>query len=236
MDISKYRYKVEMHAHTSPVSSCSELAPERLIELLKQEDADAVVITNHFWPGYFERGGKDEMLEAYIKDYVDTKKAGEKAGISVILGMEMRFTENVNDYLVYGIDENDVCKAYDYLDKGIDVFYKEFKNDKNVILQAHPFRNGMEPVNPESLDGIEVFNMHRGHNSRVSQAAQYAKENNFIISCGTDFHHDYQPGDCFALTEFVPKDSYDIAKIVKEQDFVFDIYGNLIVPYTRLKK
>lgn len=234
MDITKYKYKVEMHAHTSPVSSCSELPPERLIELLSQHGADAVVITNHFWPGYFEKGSKDEMVEKYIKDYIDTKAEGEKAGISVILGMEIRFEENANDYLVYGIDENDIKRAYDYLDKGLDVFYKEFKNDKNIILQAHPFRNGMTLMNPESLDGVEVFNMHQGHNSRVAQAAAYAKENNFLIGCGTDFHHEYQAGHCFALTDFLPKDSYDIAKIVKEQNFLIDISGNVVIPAARV--
>ena len=234
MNISNYKYKVELHAHTSPVSSCSDLSAERIIELLSEHNTSAVVITNHFWPGFFENGDKDELIKKYIKDYTDTQKAGKKAGINVILGIEIRFTENDNDYLVYGINEDDLYCAYDYLDKGIDVFYKEFKTDKNIILQAHPFREWLERANPESLDGIEVFNMHQNHNSKVSQAAAWAKENNFLISCGTDFHHEYQAGACFALTDFLPKDSYDIAKIIKEQNFLIDISENIIIPRRRV--
>ncbi len=234
MNINDYKYKVEMHAHTSPVSPCSDLSPKKMIALLSEHNTSAVVITNHFFSGYFKDGDKDELIEKYIKDYTDTARAGKEAGINVILGMEIRFTENVNDYLVYGINEDDVYRAYDYLDKGIDVFYKEFKTDKNVILQAHPFRDGLERANPESLDGIEAFNMHQGHNSRNSMAATLAKEHNLLVSCGTDFHHEYQAGACFALTDFVPKNSYDIAKIVKEQNFVFDVSGNIIIPRGRV--
>ena len=234
MNIKNYKYKVEMHAHTSPVSPCSELPPERLIELLSEHDASAVVITNHFCPGYFEAGDKDELIKAYIKDYTDTAKVGEKAGINVILGMEIRFTENTNDYLVYGINEDDLYRAYDYLDKGIDVFYKEFKTDKNIILQAHPFRKGIERVKPESLDGVEAFNMHQNHNPSNAVSAMFAKKNNLLVSCGTDFHHEYQAGACFALTDFLPKDSYDIANIIRQQNFLFEVSGNIIIPYTRV--
>ena len=68
MNISNYKYKVELHAHTSPVSSCSDLSAERIIELLSEHNTSAVVITNHFWPGFFENGDKDELIKKYIKD------------------------------------------------------------------------------------------------------------------------------------------------------------------------
>lgn len=227
----KYKFKTELHAHTKPVSACSEIEPERLIELYKEKQADAVCITNHFSPYYFENGTKTEKIKEYIEEFEKTRKIGEKNGINVILGMEIRFTENANDYLVYGIGENELEYAYEFLDKGIDEFYKAFKNDSNVILQAHPFRDGMERANIKSIDGIEVFNMHLNHNSRVSRAAQYATENNLLVSGGTDFHHETHQGQCFVKTDFKPVDSFDIAKIIKDSNFVFDIGGSIAVPY-----
>ena len=49
----------------------------------------------------------------------------QKQGINVILGAEIRFTENVNDYLIYGIDEDELITIYDMLDLGIKEFYKQ---------------------------------------------------------------------------------------------------------------
>ena len=231
MFATTFKFKTEMHAHTKPVSLCSEVEPEKLIELYKKQNADAVVITNHFSPFYFKNGTKEEKLKEYISEFEAARKLGDKNGINIIFGIEIRFTENANDYLIYGIGEKELPYAYEFLDKGIDAFYKAFKNDNNVILQAHPFRDGMELANPKSIDGIEVFNMHPGHNSRVSMAAKYAAQNNFLISGGTDFHHVGHEGQCFLKTDFKPEDSFDVAKIIKDRHFVFDISKNIVVPY-----
>ena len=230
-ELQKYKYKTELHAHTKPVSSCSQIEPERLIELYKQAGADAVVLTNHFIPEFFAKRSKAEGLKEYYGAYTELLCWGEKKGINVILGMEIRFTENYNDYLVYGIEEKDLEIAYDCLDKGIDYFYKAIKNDKNLILQAHPFRDGMQLANSKSIDGIEVFNMHPHHNSRIAFAADYAKKTDFYISGGTDFHHEKHQGCCFLKSEKLPENSFDIAEILKSREFVFDIFGNTVIPY-----
>lgn len=227
----QYKYYTELHAHTKPVSRCSEITAARLIELYKKTNANAVVLTNHFTPELFYGISKKEGIKDYLNDFYELSRIGENAGINIILGMEIRFSENFNDYLVYGIDENDLNIAYECLDKGIDLFYKKIKNDKNIILQAHPFRNGMILANPKSIDGVEVFNMHPNHNSRVSLAAEYAKKNNFLIAGGTDFHHEGHQGCCFLKSKTLPENSFDIADIIKSRDFVFDIFGNTIIPY-----
>ena len=46
-----YPYKIELHAHTSPCSSCSEIVPKEMIRLMQEQHYDAVVITNHFYSG-----------------------------------------------------------------------------------------------------------------------------------------------------------------------------------------
>ena len=37
--------------------------------------------------------------------HISSKARGDELGLDVILGAELRFPENDNDYLVYGIDE-----------------------------------------------------------------------------------------------------------------------------------
>lgn len=231
-DIAKeYKYKTELHAHSSGISYCSEICGEELLKRYSKRGADSVVITNHMTPEYFAEDEAEEFAEKYVNEYKDIKKLGDDCGINVILGLEIRFTENINDYLVYGFEEDEVLNFAKSLKFGIDGFYKKFKNKKNLILQAHPFRDGMSLANPKSIDGIEVFNMHPNQNSRVASAAKYAKEQGFKISGATDFHHPGHEGCCFLRTKFKPQNSFEIAEVLKSGDFVFDISENIVLPY-----
>ncbi len=229
--LEDYKYKIELHAHTSPVSKCSQITPKRMIEAYKELGFSGLVITNHFFNGTLDLTDTKKAVEYYLKDYYDTKNYGEKNGIKVYLGLEARFPENSNDYLVYGVTEQDVYKAIELLKYDIKTFYKEFKTENNLILQAHPFRNGMELADPEFIDGVEIFNMHPNHNSRVAVAAKYAAEHSkFFISGGTDFHHEGQQGMCAACFDKLPTDSIELAKLLKQKDFIFKLGNSIILP------
>ena len=40
--------KIDLHVHTSEISLCGHLICQEVIELYRQTDYDAIVITNHF--------------------------------------------------------------------------------------------------------------------------------------------------------------------------------------------
>ena len=222
----EYKFKTELHAHTTPASGCSEITPEHLIEVYKEKGYTSIALTNHF---IVDDADPQEKITKYLDDYYKTIEIGKKEGINIILGSEIRFSENYNDYLIYGILPDDLYDINSLLDKGIDNFYKEYKNDKNIILQAHPFRNGIELANPESIDGIEAFNLHPGHNSRVGFAAQYARKHNFLITCGTDYHHFGHEGLCGILTKEPITDSHQLAQVLKNKDYIIDISGYKVI-------
>lgn len=221
-------YKTELHAHTSPVSGCSDIEPTNLIEIYKEAGYDSVVIANHFISQTLRGETVNDKVKWYLEDYYKCCEAGEKLNLNVILGAELRFTENNNDYLIFGICPEELSDIYELLPYGIDNFYKEYKKENNVIIQAHPFRDGMQSVNPESLDGIEVFNMHPNHNSRIGFAAKYARENNMIATCGSDFHHYGQDSLCALLTKKPLKSSYDVAKVLKSGKYSMSVSDFLI--------
>ncbi len=223
----KTYYKTELHAHTTPASGCSQIEPKELVGIYKENGYDSIVLTNHFTPDL--RGENvDEKIKLYLDDYYKCCEEAADLGINVILGAEIRFTENNNDYLVFGISPEDLHEIYRRLPYGIDSFYREFKNEKNIILQAHPFRDGMVRANKESVDGVEVFNMHPGHNSRIAFAAKYARENDMIAICGSDYHHHGQECLCGILTKQPLKDSYDVASVLKSRDYGISIGGYLV--------
>lgn len=232
----QYPYRIEMHAHTSPCSPCGTVAPDELVNIYLKLGYDAVVITNHFSSGYgiFENSSfsKDENLALYMKDYEDACRAAEKKNIRILLGAELRFSENINDYLLYGADYEALHIAYDYLEEGLESYYKNGKPQNSLLLQAHPFRSGMTQVNPELLDGIETFNMHPGQNSAIGFAVKYANETAFAVTtAGTDFH-DYSghhQGLSALRTSVMPQDSFELADILRHGDYLFEIGGEAII-------
>lgn len=227
----EYKYKIEFHAHTKPSSPCSDMTPKMLIERYSNLGFDGVVLTNHFVDFLIKSDNPQVVSDTYLKDYYEAKNEGEKHNLRVYLGMEVRFPENCNDYLIYGIEESNVKEIFSYIHGDYVTFYKAFKNDKNVILQAHPFRNNMVLQNPDYLDGIEVFNMHPNHNGKIALANKYANEHpHFIKTCGTDFHHDGHQGLGATLTKTLPENSYGVAEILKSKDYLFNLAGSIIIP------
>lgn len=228
MNINEYKYKAEIHAHTSPASGCAELSPDETLKRYSNIGFKAVTLTNHFY--YCDRP-KDFIVNKFLNDFYDAQNAAEKYGIKVILGMEIRFPENCNDYLVYGIEESDVPHLFDFSKTDYVTFYKEFKNDKNLVIQAHPFRDGMMRQDPGFLDGIEAFNMHPHHNSRIGIANQYAKQHpHLIVTSGSDFHHPNHEGTGGILTKTLPNNSFELAKILKSRDFLLNVGGSIVIP------
>ena len=225
-----YPYRIELHAHTSPVSNCSQISPREMAETYYNKGYDAVVITNHFYSAPNE--SKNEKLDWYLSDYEATKSEAEKYNLKVLLGAEIRFWENSNDYLIFGVDREILSICYDYLEKGIIQFRNEVKLPDSIFIQAHPFRNNMELVNPDLLDGIEIYNMHPNHNSRVALATRYAKENNIAIkTIGSDFHHPGVGHEAVSAlrTKILPTDSFELAKILRSGDYIFEIGEDSIV-------
>ncbi len=228
--IQEYKYRIELHAHTSGASLCSQISPEIMANKYAELGYDGIVITNHFI--YHDKTDKKEYIDKYLNDYELTKNYGEKLGLTVLLGAEIRFTENVNDYLLYGVDTDMLYYIYDLLPYGVENFRREFKSEKSIFLQAHPFRDNMTAVDGKLLDGVEVFNMHPGHNSRIGLASRYAMENKLdIITAGTDYHNPGRDGLAALRCKVLPNDSFAVATILKSRDYLLEIArNNIIIP------
>ena len=226
--MAKYPYKFELHAHSNPASGCSDLPPAELVERCKNAGASGLVLTNHaIW--WMQEQPKEQWCAQYLKDYRDTKEAGEKLGVKVLLGFEIHFPTNSNDYLLFGPDESFIPTLYDWLSSDLQHFYEQFHSEDTLILQAHPHRNNMEPVDPAYLDGYEVFNMHPGHNSRVSVAAKQHAANGGVITGGTDFHHRDHEGSLFTCFAEMPQDEKDLVRLLRSGNYVFMIADKIIL-------
>ncbi len=235
MDFSRitqiYKYRTELHAHSFPVSSCGRFSPAEVMEIYSNEGCNTVTITNHLKSKQLLKMPADELSEYYLSAYYQAREAAQKYGMNVALGVEIQFAESQNEYLVYGVCPEDMKRIVELLGTDIATFYREFKNDKNVILHAHPFRPNLDPTPVDSVDGIETFNTHPGHNSQIGVATKFAKQHGFIVSGGSDFHEEGRQATCLMRTKAPITDSYDVAAALKSRDVIFDMNGHIVIPY-----
>lgn len=225
-----YPYATELHCHTAGVSGCASISPEQLVRLYAGAGYAGIVFTNHMHFGKI-KNEKDLRLEAerHIKEYEIGKKEGERVGINVMFAAELRFTGDENDFLFYGPDPEFYLNLDYSKTRNLSDFSEAYRNDDNLLLQAHPFRTGMTLAPLEYIDGVEVYNLNVRHNSRVGIAAQYAEENGLISICGSDFHHLGDGQFCGLCTRERPECIADIVKAIKENDVCWRLGSSTMV-------
>ena len=221
--LQQYPYKIELHAHSSPASRCSEVSPEELVETYVNLGFDGMVLTNHFYVSNFVGMTAAEAVESHLRDYQRACKAAEALGLKVYLGTEVRFADHPNDYLIYGVNADILLAVYDHLEKGVVAFRQNVSMKDSLFVQAHPFRNPSTPADPILLDGMEVFNLHPNHNSRIALAQAYAKEHPQLIqTAGSDYHHPIpgHAGNTAVRTRILPSDAFELARILRSGDYL----------------
>lgn len=210
-----------MHLHTEETSVCGTVSAVDSIPLYKDYGYDAVIITDHFnrdyfFDYYFNNQSWEEAVEEWFKGVYTAQKAGEKCGLKVLWGMEIRFDGSCNDYLVYGITKEDILADPCMWEWGEEKFSQYIRAKGYFFAQAHPFRDRMERCNPELLSGVEVFNAHLYHNSRNDLAAEFCLENNLIPIAGSDFHHPNTLRGCGVLFLDEVKGINDVVRLLFE--------------------
>lgn len=188
-------YKYETHLHTDETSPCGKVRAEDAVRIYHNAGYTGIAVTDHYFNGFFEMHpflSWDKKIDLYLDGYRKAFTEGQRLSLDVHLGMEIRFNENANDYLVYGFNE-DFLRKYRKLYKLTLKAFRELTADKGIIIiQAHPFRLNMIPAPPSLIDGVEIYNGNPRHNSSNHLAVQYARDNSLKMLSGSDFH---QPQD-----------------------------------------
>ena len=225
-----YPCRLELHAHSSPASGCSEVPADELVRAFKEAGYDGLAVTNHLISDSIHSESKEKALEKFKKDLYLAYETGDKLGIKVYTGAELRFYKHSdNDYLFYGFSFDELPDIYDYLNTNLETFVAEYKKETSLLVQAHPFRNGMVRMDSNLLDAIEAYNVHQNHNSRVAVAALYAAEHGKIMTVGSDYHHPDFEGISATRTKFLPKDEAELISIIKNEEFIMEIGGRIML-------
>lgn len=217
-------FKTELHCHSNDISECARVNTTDIINKFVGKGYSTLVLSNHFSLGTMRFVGAtswDEWIDKYIAGYEKLKNDAQ-GKLNVLLGMELRFKQNVNDYLVFGITEKFLRSIPDVFDMNPDSFSKVAHENGCLFVQAHPFRNGMTVVNPCCLDGVEVFNGHLGHDSRNNIAEAWADKFGLIKTSGTDFHYTDSPANGGILTDTEITSMEQLVEVLKSGNYTLN--------------
>lgn len=213
--------KYELHSHTTETSQCAQITAKELVEKYKELGYSGIVITNHYSDFTFslkEIFNKKLRSEHYLKGYREAKKY-ETEDFCVLLGVELRFFLNGNDYLIYGVTEELVEKSPFLLPMYLKRTSAFFRKHGCIIIQAHPFRPYIYRANPKYLDGVEIVNG-KSTKEENEKALKWAEKKNLKIkTSGSDCHRVTGAGISGIETNEPIKNNDDLLRILKSGEF-----------------
>lgn len=218
-------FKTELHCHSATVSACGRTEPERIVELYLAAGYTSLVLTEHINNATFtceKYKGPDDWqskIDHYMEGYHRLKQAAGK-DLFVILGLECKLLcHSDTDLLVHGVTEEFLRATPDLVYTDFKTFSTRVREAGMLLFQAHPFRNNMLVLNPEYLDGYEIYNGHFKQNSRNDMAEIWAARMQKKVISGTDLHHEDCPIAGGILTEQPITSSADLLKTLREGNY-----------------
>ena len=191
----EYKYKYQMHTHTTPPSKCGVMTPRELCAALKEGGYSGAVLTNHFMHGNTGISRElpwEEFVGAYEKDYLDALDAAKEFDVDILFGIEEHVGGGV-EILLYGITPKWLYEHPELREGGIERYKKATEGTDILIIQAHPYRvreyiTTPGPLPIHFLDGIEVYNRaNQPHENPLAE--ELARENpHLILTSGADAH------------------------------------------------
>ena len=211
------------HTHTAETSKCGHLPAAEVVDRYVRNGFSGLVVTDHLHPEYLSRIDKDhdwnKVMDHYLSGYHASRKRGDEVGFQVILGAELRFPENDNDYLVYGIDE-DWLRSNPYVCcMSAREFFQKF-HDQVLIIHAHPYRDGNTVVFEDAVHGTEIINGNPRHDNHNDLALDLARRHpDFFRLAGSDTHQAGDEARAGVILPEKPADSFAYKDLIEQRRF-----------------
>lgn len=213
---------IDLHVHSKEISACGHVGITEIIDRYNAKGYNAIVVTNHLndWSiGLRDSDSWSEYVDTFVKPVDTGREYAKKYGMRVFLGCELRFENDANDFLVYGMTPEFMKEHPEIRRLGIKKLKALADENDFLVYQAHPFRNGMTVVPPEHLHGIEVGNGHPRHDSRNDIARLWADNYNLMMIAGSDFHDpdDEAHGGILSLRNV--NNEKELCELLRSNDF-----------------
>jgi hypothetical protein len=138
---------IDLHCHTLPLSQCSSLHPEELIDLARRRGLDGVCLTEHDTPW----------------DPEALADLGRRTGFLVLGAMEL--STDLGHVLAFGMPAGPAHFA-----SAAEAF-RAASAAGGLLFLAHPARDGLRRVSRESVDFFASVEAINGSDSRLQNLA-----------------------------------------------------------------
>lgn len=226
-------YLIETHLHTKEISHCGWLYADEIVQRYHAAGYSTLVVTDHYnmetWK-YLDIDPQQEVdvMPQFCQGYERVREEARQYGIQVILGAELRFYENNNDYLLYNFPQELLANPHQVMGMGVAAFSEAAREVGALLIQAHPFRKKCVPLAPMLLAGVEVLNanprhMHHNHNDWAQKLAAREGEA-FICTAGSDCHRIEDLARSGIRSQTQPTDRQSFAALLRSGEY------ELIIP------
>ncbi|MDD6679293.1 MAG: PHP-associated domain-containing protein [Firmicutes bacterium] len=217
-------YKIETHLHTMHVSKCGWMTAQELIAGYKAAGYDAVIVTDHYNRTTFDYLGIDttapgNKVGPFLDGFHRMEELGEKEGIRVFKGAELRFDESENDYLLFGYRDDLLAEPEEIFRMGIAGFSPIARGQGAILVQAHPYRKKCTPAIACYLDGVETRNCNPRHENNNALAEAYAEQFGLLTLAGSDCHRPEDVAVAGILSAELPGDSFGMARLIRSRRY-----------------
>ena len=156
---------IDLHCHTLPRSTCSQLEPEQLIEAARARGLDGICLTEHdrWWP--------DDELQ-------DLRR---RTGFLVLSAVEL--TTDLGHILAFGLPESASSAI------GAELAVSARKHSA-ILFLAHPTRDTLLRVNRQTVETFASVEAINGSDSRLQSMAATGLAKGFPLPGlgGSDAH------------------------------------------------
>lgn len=208
-------HPIETHAHTNVVSPCGCLSPTVLASEYSRAGYSGLVVTDHLvssLPIFRDIESWPERVHRFFSGFRAVRDAARGSDLVVYPGFELTLAELPGrDFLVYGIDEKLLAEMPDVCEMNLTAFKGLAAEVGAVIFQAHPYRKNL-PVDPEFIDGLEVYNGNPRHDSRNDLASAFAAQHGLLACSGSDAHRPEDIGRCGVALPELPASIFDLVR------------------------
>lgn len=189
-----FPFRYETHFHGAEVSRCAHVSAADMVAHYAQAGYAGCILTDHFLQGNSFANDHipwQSKVDILMNGFRRAWEAGEALGISVFLGWEG--TLDGHDYLTWGLDEVFLRDNADIDKLDPEAYCRLVRSAGGFVSQAHPYREAHYiphpgPVDPQWLDGVEVFNATEGHEEYNAKAAAFCARHRLIPTAGSDAH------------------------------------------------
>ncbi len=189
---------IDMHAHSSAISECCRIPIDEVLRVAKKTGLDGIVLTNHYSEKYADESSPDDLARRYNEEYFTARELGESMGLTVLYGIELTVSRDPKLHiLIYGvpfsfITDNPMIYT---LEQG--ELYALVHSYGGAVVQAHPYRGGVDRLQPlQYLDGVEINCHPLYEGTHSAEIIDLVKKTSLILTCGADYHADTRRARC----------------------------------------